>query len=245
MRKINPARKRKPGAFKIPLLFLILALIFFGFDLFHFVRHLGHDPDLWTLPGVSLKLIWKILLCLILLLLIRFSYHLVFPCIGFFLFASPVDAFAVPSRDPCGRARELMTDSGTARDAKEDFLGRVKIKPPRSPFPSEMDKVTWWGTFKPFEFWGSPEFQAVWINPQGRRVASQNFRGGKCILAKTALNVENLPTRTLEPGMWRVIVSCKEVVIDNRPFAVVGSGISTADSGERGQEVMIWVDDVS
>lgn len=138
-----------------------------------------------------------------------------------------------------------MTDSGMARDAKEDFLGRVRIKPPRGTFPPEMDKVTWWGTFKPFEFWGSPEFEAVWINPEGRTVERQTFRAGKCALAKTTLNVEKIPPGKLEPGMWRAVVTCGDVTIDNHPFAVVGSSAASRDAkaGED-QGMMIWADDV-
>ena len=141
----------------------------------------------------------------------------------------------------CERAREYMTESGVARDAKENFLGRLKITPPRGSFPPEMDKVTWWGTFKPFEFWESPKFQAVWMNPRGEPVEREEFRGGKCQLAKATLPVERLSQRRLEPGMWRVIVSCDDVVVDNHPFPVIGSS-SSPDANDSG--IMIWADEV-
>lgn len=162
------------------------------------------------------------------------------------LLAAGIDkGFAATGSADCDEAREMMEKSGIARDAKEDFLGRIKITPPRSSFPPEMDKLTWWGTFKPFEFWRSPEFEATWMNPQGAPVSQSHFRGGKCQLAKTALRVDELPGGKLEPGMWRVVVSCGEVVIDNHPFAVVGSPSSSQDAGKgKGTGVMIWADDV-
>ena len=130
-----------------------------------------------------------------------------------------------------------------ARDAKENFFGKLKITPPRANFPPEMDKVTWWGRFKAFEFWASPEFQADWVNPQGDRVASQRFRGGRCELAKTALPVNNIPAGRLEPGTWRVVVTCDNVTIDNHPFTVAGSSNPVdARGGDAG--IMIWADDV-
>lgn len=147
--------------------------------------------------------------------------------------------------DGCERAREMMEKSGMARDAKEDFFGALKITPPRSEFPSEMDKVTWWGTFKPFEFWESPPFEATWINPRGEPVNRSSFRGGSCQLAKTTLSMNQLPQGRLEPGMWRVIISCGEVTIDNHPFPVVGSSPATVDSGTSpGSGVMIWADGI-
>ena len=132
-----------------------------------------------------------------------------------------------------------------ARDAKENFLGQLKITPPRSSFPPEMDKVTWWGTFKPFEFWESPTLEATWINPHGESVSHSSFRGGKCQLAKTTLKVSQLPQGRLAPGTWRVVIRCDEVMIDNHPFPVVGSNGEDADSDIRAKSgIMIWADDV-
>ena len=133
-----------------------------------------------------------------------------------------------------------------ARDAKENFFGKMKITPPRTTFPPEMDRVTWWGRFQPFEFWSSPEFEAAWVNPRGETVEHQTFRGGRCELAKTTLPVsEKLPRSRLEPGMWRVVVSCQDVVIDNHPFRVAGSQNSPPDAGTSDDSgIMIWADDV-
>ena len=140
-----------------------------------------------------------------------------------------------------------MTESGLARDAKEGFLGNLKIQPPRGgSFPPEMDQLTWWGTFKPFEFWGNPEFQATWVNPQGMPVSRSSFRGGACALAKTTLQVKNLPQGRLTPGMWRVVVNCRDVTVDNHPFAVMGSQASPGDGGGTPDSgMMIWADDVN
>lgn len=155
------------------------------------------------------------------------------------------EGFAATGSADCEQAREMMEESGMARDAKEDFLGRIKITPPRSSFPPEMDKLTWWGTFKPFEFWRSPEFEAVWMNPAGEPAGRTQFRGGRCRLAKTTFRVDELPQGRLQPGMWRVVVRCGEVVIDNHPFAVIGSPSSPQDAG-RGKDtgIMVWADGV-
>ena len=147
----------------------------------------------------------------------------------------------------CEHARELLDASGTARDATEDFLGRVHRKPPYGTFPSDMDQVTWWGTFKPFEFWESPEFQAVWINPQGQEVARQTFRGSKCRLAKTTLKAVDQPRGELTPGMWKVIVTCQDYLIDRQSFAVlpVQSTPTGPDAGPASQDsAMIWTSDL-
>ena len=65
---------------------LAAALVSFGFDLFHFSHHLGHDSTLLKLSGVLPKLIWKgILISLVALLLISeiriFVFFLVFGAI--------------------------------------------------------------------------------------------------------------------------------------------------------------------
>ena len=245
MRKRNPgpARKAKPPG--TALLFLSLALVCFGLDLVHFTHHLRHDPSLLALPGVAGKILWKSLLCLTVFFLLGFSRQMLLLAGFLFLFPSAETALGAATHETCERARDLMTDSGMARDAKEDFLGRLKIKPPRGTFPPEMDKVTWWGTFKPFEFWGNPELEALWINPGGQPVERQSFRAGRCELAKTSLKVEGLPQKRLQAGMWRVIVSCQDVVIDNHPFAVVGSSPGSPDAKGGDSGMMIWADDVS
>ena len=240
--KRNRFEKNDPAA----LLGLVVALICFGFDLFHFSHHLGHDSTLLDLPGVRLKLAWKITLVLIPFGLSVFSYRLTLLGLVVVILLSKVSpVFAGIFSSDCERTRELMKESGIARDAHEDFLGRLKIKSPRSTFPPEMDQITWWGTFKPFEFWGNPELKSTWINPQGLVVSQQPFRGGQCELAKTALSANTLPRGRFEPGMWRVVVTCQDSVVDNHPFAVVGSpgasgdGKTNEDSG-----IMIWADHV-
>lgn len=159
-------------------------------------------------------------------------------------FSNPVAA--ATNEERCEEARAVFKESGVARDAKEGFFGGLQIKPPRSTFPPEMDRVTWWGTFKPFEHWQSPEFEAAWVNPRGEMVERETFRGTHCAMAKTRLDVKALPQGRLEPGMWRVVVSCSGAVIDNHPFAVVGSLLSPVDSGGKGDSgIMIWTDDLN
>ena len=226
----------------------MVALVSFGFDLAHFSHHIGHDRTLLGLQGVPLKLVWKGLVFSLALTLLALSLKSCFFLIALCLvwgWGGP-RLFAATTRSSCQRAREFMEESGVARDAKEDFLGRLKISPPRSSFPPEMDRVTWWGRFKPFEFWESPEFEAAWINPRGQIVERQSFRTGQCELAKTTLPVGKLPREKLEPGMWRVLVSCQDAVIDNHPFAVIGSGASPQDArtGEN-SGVMIWADELN
>ena len=233
---------------KLALIFLLLALGCFGFDLFHFSHHLRHDTTLLHLPRVGEKLFWKAGLFSITLGLVIFSRRMVLfiAILGWIFSKGVLPVFASASRETCEQARELMTESGIARDAKEGFLGNLKIQPPRGSFPPEMDKVTWWGTFKPFEFWESPEFQATWINPQGEPVGRSTFRGGACALAKTTLRMNELPQGRLTPGMWRVIVNCRDVTIDNHPFAVMGPSASPGDaSGRADSGVMIWADEVN
>lgn len=237
----------KRGKSKLALFLLVVALLCFGFDLFHFSHHLTHDPELLRLPGVPWKLAWKASVFVGTFGLLVFSRRVFWVVAAALLvLTSGIDtSFAAFGNSDCEQVPEMMEESGIARDAKEDFLGRIKITPPRSSFPPEMDKLTWWGTFKPFEFWRSPEFEATWINPQGEPVSQSHFRGGKCQLAKTTLRVDELPGGKLSPGMWRVVVSCGEVVIDNHPFAVVGSPSSSQDTGKgKGAGVMIWADEV-
>ena len=238
--------KPPKGKNKLTFILLFLAIICFGYDLYHFSHHLGHDPTLIDLKGVRPKLAWKAFLFFGTLTLLIFSKKFRLLTITIFMVSlGGLNASAGRGSEACETARELMQESGIARDAKEDFFGRLKITPPRSSFPPEMDKITWWGSFKPFEFWESPQFQAVWINPRGESVNRSSFRGGQCQLAKTTLKMNQLPQGRLEPGIWRVIVSCGDVVMDNHPFAVMGSNRS---SGERGSVqdsgMMIWADNV-
>lgn len=216
---------------------ILVALGCFGFDLFHFTHHLRHDASLIRLPGVKEKIFWKAGLVALAFLILLFSNKnlMIFLTLGFFLLAvSP--AFAAPSQETCERAREFMKEAGIARDAKEGFFGKLKIQGPRAAFPSEMDKVTWWGDFKPFEYWQSPEFQAAWINPEGLPVKQSSFRGGPCSLAKNTLRTSELPSGELNPGLWRVVISCGDTVIDNHPFTVIGPSITAAEPQDRQQK---------
>lgn len=224
---------------------LAAALLCLGFDLYHFSHHLRHDPALLELEGVRVKMAWKIGLFLGTALLLIFSGRFLSLLIVMAFCLEPF-ALAAMTRESCERAKEFMKESGVARDAKENFFGRLKIKSPRTTFPPEMDKVTWWGTFKPFEFWESPELEATWINPRGETISRAPFRGGHCQLAKTTLPIDRLPQKRLEPGMWRVIVNCEDVVIDNHPFAVIGSSSPSPDAA-RGEDsaMMIWADGVN
>ncbi len=217
---------------KAEWLLILVALGCFGFDLFHFTHHLRHDASLLKLPGVKEKIIWKVILvALAFFILITSKQNLTALVITLcFLSIGILPAFAGPSREDCERAREYLTDSGVARDAKEGFFGNLKVTGPRATFPSEMDKVTWWGNFKPFEYWQSPEFQAVWINPEGSTVRQSSFRGGQCALGKTTLKMSELPNHELDAGVWRVIVTCGDTVIDNHPFTVIGPSITSVDS---------------
>jgi len=232
---------------KIDRLLLLIALVCFGFDLLHFASHLRHDPTLLGLSGVPLALAWKGGLFLGVLALSIFSRKMFVFVFGLLLTFSQggTQNLGAAGKGVCERAREFMEESGIARDAKENFLGRVKITPPRSSFPPEMDKITWWGTIKPFEFWERPPLEATWINPAQEPVHRIPFRGGACKLAKATLKVSGLPQGRLEPGVWRVVVSCEEEVIDNHPFAVIAPPSSPQDRG-RGKDsgVMIWAEDV-
>ena len=229
---------------KFALLAIFIAVVCFGFDLYHFTHHLRHDPTLVQIDGVPFKIAWKAFLFVGSLVLFFLSgrKRLLGAAILMFMMS---ERNGLTARESCEMAREFLKESGMARDAKEDFLGRLKITPPRSSFPPEMDKVAWWGTFKPFEFWSNPEFQATWINPRGEAVNRTSFRGGHCQLAKTTLKMNQLPRGRLEPGVWRVIVNCDDVVIDNHPFAVIQTPSSPADGGkDQDSGIMIWANDL-
>ncbi len=227
---------------------LALSLAAFAVDLGHMLYHLWEEPALWRVEDVPLKFLFKVIIFLIPLTLLFFkSAWTQLLLVLFVLFSAQSSAQAAWTRPACEHARELLEQAGTARDAKEDFLGRVKRDPPYGTFPSDMDQISWWGTFKPFEFWQSPEFQAVWINPEGAEVARQTFRGNKCRLAKTTIQAKDQPRGEFPPGMWKVIVTCEDYVIDRRPFAVLPAKSMSdgSDNGAaQGEQAMIWAQDL-
>ncbi len=127
---------------------------------------------------------------------------------------------------------------------QEDFMGNIKLSPPYGSFPTDMDRITWWGEFKPFEFWESPDFQAVWINPYGEEIARQNFKGHKCRLAKTTMLAQEQPRGEFQGGMWKVFVTCGDQVIDQQQFAVLSPrGIVKPSDMKppKKESAMIWV----
>jgi hypothetical protein len=151
---------------------------------------------------------------------------------------------AVAAPDDCKHAAALLKTAGVSRDAKENFLGKVKIEPPHGSFPEEMDRITWWGKFEPFELWGQPEMEAVWIAPGGREVARQKLRGKKCSLAKTAIKGADRPFGKFEAGIWEVAVQCGETPIDRRRFAVMSPVDPPAQAaGDAPGGMMIWAGD--
>lgn len=209
--------------------------------------HLADEPTLFHVEGVAAKLGIKLLTFSIPVILWMFrrrwlAWLLIF-C--FFEILSPIGGTIYAATD-CEHARKLLDKSGIARDASENLFGQVRLKPPYGSFPPDMDKITWWGEFKPFEFWESPEFEAVWINPQGQEAGRRKFRGNKCRLAKDTIRAENQPRGEFQPGMWNVIVTCKDYLIDKQAFAVLpAAGSRTGpDTPSRPQEsAMIWAKD--
>lgn len=229
---------------------LTLSALAFSLDLFHMIYHLLAEPALFHIDGILPKLALKVtfLLLPLVFLFSRKQWQILrnlffFSSLWLSFLESP--AWALPPG--CKHARELLDQSGVARDAHENFLGQVKIDPPTGTFPSDMDKISWWGEFKPFEFWESPQFQAAWINPQGEESTRQKFRGNKCRLAKDTVRAENQPRGEFQPGMWNVIVTCEDYVIDQKSFAVLPAGGSLArsqDGAQKKQEpAMIWAKD--
>lgn len=214
---------------KILLALLWISFFCFWFDLFHMVFHLSKQPALWKISGVGLKLLLKGVLFAVPLsfLLTRKKWTAVLTVLIFL--GGPVRAEAafwdLNNKTACQSAREMLEDSGTARDAKENLFGAIKLEPPQEKFPRDADKVTWWGKFQPFEFWKSPEFTAAWLNPQGQEVARQNFKGAHCALAKSTLPAPGLPRGEFQPGIWKVIVTCEDYLIDQRYFEVQGPRI--------------------
>lgn len=236
------------------ILFLLLGLSFLGFlfDFFHLAYHLYRDPDLWHIPGVFSKAGIKILSFLIpFYLLLNSKVWLKWIIIVLLVSAGTfhLNIGQAWADSDCQHAREMLDQAGTARDVNEDFLGNIHRKPPYGTFPSDMDQITWWGVFKPFEFWHSPEFQATWINPDGIEVARQNFRAGHCRLAKTSLYGPAQPRGEFKGGMWKVIVTCDDYLIDRQTFAVIApnqNAPSGPDAKGKSQEpMMIWAEDLT
>lgn len=207
---------------KAALVKFFLGSIFLAYalDLFHAVFHVATEPELWRLEGIRSKVMLKIL---------------------------PLPVFATRPTG-CQEARELLDSKGTARDAKETLFGNIKRTPPYGSFPADADKVTWWGVFKPFELWESPEFQAVWINPEGQEAARQSFRGSHCRLAKTTLKAEEQPHGMFQGGMWQVVVTCEDYLIDKQTFAVLPDKPPQRGSPDAGpptsESTMIWAEDM-
>lgn len=198
---------------------LIVSLFAFGLDLVHMIYHIFNEPVLLKIHGVVWKLLAKFFCFLIPVFLLIHRRHWLRGLLFFCSFSlTPLPVFAYSS---CQHARELLDRSGIARDASENLFGQIKLKPPYGSFPVDMDKITWWGDFKPFEFWQSPEFQAAWINPRGQEVLRQRFRGTKCRLAKTSLQGEKQPSGEFEEGIWSVVVTCEDYLISKQNFAVL------------------------
>ncbi len=206
--------------------------------------HIMDEPTLLEIAGVpekfSMKLIFAVLPA-VLLFCRQWMAWVVF----LFLFVPP-QAFARGT--DCQHARELLDQSGVARDADENLFGKVKVQPPRGSFPSDMDQITWWGVFRPFEFWESPKFEAVWINPQGQEAARHSFRGNKCRLAKDSIRAESQPRGEYPGGMWSVIVTCDDYLIDKQTFAVLPAGGNARPTGpdspgHPSETAMIWAKD--
>lgn len=213
------------------LFFLIwISFLCFWFDLFHMMFHLSKSPALWQIDGVSFKFLIKTGCFLLPLSLLVFRKKWMtavsLSVLFLILFPSESRAFWGNSKTACQSAREMLENSGTAQNAKENLFGAVKLTPPEEKFPQGQEQVTWWGKFQPFEFWKSPEFKASWMNPQGEEAARQTFKGSHCVLAKTTLHAENLPRGEFQPGIWKVIVTCEDYVIDQRYFEVAGPRVN-------------------
>ena len=114
---------------------------------------------------------------------------------------------------------EFLLRSGVAYDAREDWLGTIHITEPKSFFKPETNQVTWWGEFKPFKTWGTPELVAKWYDPEGRLISTQNFKGGVCRLAKATLKTADLNLEQNQ-GRWRVDISMQGKPIDSKSFYI-------------------------
>lgn len=127
-----------------------------------------------------------------------------------------------PSATPLERSKYLLR-SGVAFDASEDIFGLIHIKEPKNFFKPDTEQVTWWGEFQPFKAWGRPELEAKWYSPQGACIATQQFRGSVCRLAKTTLKMEGSDTANMQ-GLWRVEVYHKGQLLDQKQFSIYGGG---------------------
>lgn len=125
----------------------------------------------------------------------------------------------IPAAAPVIPQSEYLLRSGVAYDASEDLLGIIQITEPKSFFKPETDQVTWWGEFKPFKTWGTPELEAKWYDPAGRLITTQNFKGSVCRLAKTTLKTADLNLEQNQ-GRWRVDISMKGKPIDSKHFYI-------------------------
>ncbi|GEM_PF-3580056 len=120
--------------------------------------------------------------------------------------------------EPIERSKYLQR-SGVAHDAYEALTGMIKILDPRNFFSPGASQVTWWGEFKSFNTWGRPQLHARWFNPEGMMVASQDFVGEECRLAKVTLEVRERNIE-LKEGRWMVEVSMDGKPIDRKNFVV-------------------------
>jgi hypothetical protein len=227
---------------------LLISFVAFMLDLVHMLYHLSDQPALWNVDGVPFKLAMKAVFFLIPVTLLTFQKKWT-RLLLFLFFLLPSSSYWVYASSGCENAKELMGKSGIARDASENWAGKIKVQPPTSSFPSDMDKITWWGEFKPFEFWHSPEFKAVWIDPEGRPAAEQTFRGKKCSLAKTTVYAKQQPRGEFKDGIWSVLVTCDDYLIDKQNFAVLPVGGPPSRNPQdqtqspKDEGVMIWAGD--
>lgn len=114
--------------------------------------------------------------------------------------------------------KSMLVRSGVAHDASENILGIISVKEPKSFFKPDAKQMTWWGEFKPFKFWGRPKLEARWHSPSGEQVATQQFKGEECALAKSTLKMKG----PAQEGTWRVDVYHEGNQIDSKNFVVYG-----------------------
>ena len=208
------------------LILLWISFFCFWFDLFHMLFHLSKAPALRGVSGVGGKLLVKAAVWMIPLNLLIFRRKWMRLLVFIFLmpiFSQSAQAsFWGEGKSACQSAREMLQESGTARDAKENLFGGIRFTPPKDRFPQDADQVTWWGKFHPFEFWQSPEFTASWLNPQGQEVARQKFKGGHCALAKSGIHAQILPRGEFQPGIWKVQITCDNIPVNEQFFEIAG-----------------------
>jgi len=111
---------------------------------------------------------------------------------------------------------KYLVRSGVAFDAKENIFGLIRLQGPKNFFRPDTKQVSWWGEFKPFKTWGTPELEARWYNPQGELISKQSFKGQVCQLAKTTLKMEGLQVQ----GMWKVEIYYKGGLLDQKQFSI-------------------------